>query len=28
MIWASLAATRNHYLKSHTDEDFFIHCWQ
>jgi len=22
-IWASLAATRNHYLNSHTDEDFF-----
>jgi hypothetical protein len=22
-IWASLAAARNHYLNSHTDEDFF-----
>jgi hypothetical protein len=25
-IWASLAAARNHYLNSHTNEDFFIHC--
>jgi hypothetical protein len=22
-IWAGLAAARNHYLNSHTDEDFF-----
>jgi hypothetical protein len=22
-IWASLAAAKNHYLNSHTDEDFF-----
>jgi hypothetical protein len=27
-ISASLAAARNHYLNSHTNEDFFIPCWR